>query len=137
MNPCKLIQLSKISDVRGNLTFIESSKHIPFEIRRVYYLYDVPGDESRGGHAHKNLEQLIISISGSFDITIDTGYLKETYTLRRPYYGLYIPSLVWRTMENFSTGSACLVLASKEYDESDYYRDYDDFIAAKKELTNV
>lgn len=133
MNPCKIIDLPKISDVRGNLTFIESMHHIPFKIERVYYLYDVPGDEERGGHAHKNLEQLIIAISGSFDITVDDGIESNTYSLRRPYYGLYIPSFIWRTMENFSTSSAALVLASKPYDESDYYRNYEDFIKSIKE----
>ena len=128
MTQCRLIQLPKISDCRGNLTFIESANHIPFEIKRVYYLYDVPCDAIRGAHAHKDLEQLIIPISGSFTVSVDDGRSKSSFDLRIPNYGLYIPSLVWRDIEKFSTSSACLVLASKEYNENDYLREYDDFI---------
>lgn len=133
MDACRIIHLPKVSDLRGNLTYIENHSQIPFDIKRVYYLYDVPGGESRGGHAHKHLRQLLISVSGSFDVTIDNGIDGlETYHLSRSYYGLYIPSMIWRTMQNFSTNSVCLVLASEIYDESDYYRDYEEFINVVK-----
>jgi oxalate decarboxylase/phosphoglucose isomerase-like protein (cupin superfamily) len=124
---CKIIDLPKISDIRGNLTFIESNKHIPFEIKRVYYLYDVPGGESRGGHAHKNLEQFIIAASGSFDVILDDGFGRKRFYLNRSYYGLYVPYMIWRELNNFSSGSVCLVLASDFYCESDYIRDYEEF----------
>ncbi|HID97513.1 MAG TPA: WxcM-like domain-containing protein [Thermodesulfobacteriaceae bacterium] len=123
----RLIALPKITDTRGNLTFIEGGEHIPFAIKRVYYLYDVPGGEVRGGHAHKRLEQLIIAASGSFDVLLDDGREKKKITLNRPFYGLYIPVMIWRELENFSSGSTCLVLASEHFDESDYFRDYDQF----------
>ncbi len=129
---CKIIQLPKIHDRRGNLTFIEGNKHIPFEIKRVYYLYDVPGGESRGGHAHKKLQQFIIAASGSFDVILDDGFTKKRVHLNRSYYGLYIPTMIWRELDNFSTGAVCLVLASEYYDESDYIRDYEEFINAVK-----
>jgi hypothetical protein len=124
---CKIIDLPKITDIRGNLTFIESNKHIPFEIKRVYYLYDVPGGESRGGHAHKNLEQFIIAASGSFDVILDDGFERKRFYLNRSYYGLYVPCMIWRELNNFSSGSVCLVLASDFYCESDYIRDYEEF----------
>ena len=127
---CKLIDLPKISDPRGNLTFIESGNHIDFDIKRVYYLYDVPGGAERGGHAHKELQQLIIAIAGSFDIVLDDGYKKKKFHLNRSYYGLYICPMVWRELENFSSGSVCMVLASIFYDESDYYRDYSEFLTS-------
>ncbi|MGZ7068984.1 MAG: sugar 3,4-ketoisomerase, partial [Methanobacterium sp.] len=111
----------------GNLTFIEDNTHVPFEIKRVYYLYDVPGGESRGGHAHKNLEQFIIAANGSFDVILDDGYNRERFHLNRSYYGLYVPSMIWRELDNFSSGSVCLSLASELYDEDDYIRDYKDF----------
>lgn len=127
LEQAKLIDLPKIADRRGNLTFIEGGGHIPFDIKRVYYLYDVPGGESRGGHAHRDLEQCIIAASGSFDVILDDGFRRKKFSLNRSYYGLYIPRLVWRELENFSSGSVCLVLASEHYDPSDYFYDYDDF----------
>ncbi len=129
IDACKIIKITKISDRRGNLSFIEGKKHIPFEIKRIYYIYDIPGDSARAGHAHKNLHQLMIAISGSFDITLDDGVNKKTICLRKPYEGLYIPPMTWRDLTNFSSGSVCLVLASDYFDESDYYRDYHEFIA--------
>jgi len=128
LKKCKIIDFPKIKDVRGNLTFIEQNGHVPFELKRVYYIYDVPSGETRGGHAHKELEQVIISLSGSFDVVLDDGYDRETFTLNRPHYGLYIYPGVWREMENFSSNSVGLVLASTLFDESDYIRDYDEFV---------
>ena len=126
---CRIIDLPKIADPRGNLTFIEHGKHIPFDIKRVYYLYDVPGGSERGGHAHKELHQLIIAMSGSFDVILDDGNEKERYHLNRSYYGLYVCPMIWRELNNFSSGSVCMVIASNLYDESDYYRDYDAYLA--------
>ena len=128
VHDCRLVQLPKISDPRGNLTFIEGNRHVPFDIARVYYLYDVPGGESRGGHAHKELEQLIIAMSGSFDVVVDDGSAKKTFSLNRSYVGLYIPNMIWRELVNFSSGAVCTVLASIRYDEADYYRDYAEFL---------
>ena len=130
MNEPHIINLPKVHDPRGNLTFVESSRHIPFDIKRVFYLYDVPGGETRAGHANKNLQQFIVAISGSFDIVLDDGRTRKTIALNRSYYGLYIPGMVWREIENFSSGSVCLVLASDFYDAEDYYRDYDEFVKA-------
>ncbi len=124
---CRIIELPKIPDRRGNLTFIEAGRHIPFDIKRVYYLYDVPGGASRGGHAHRRLEQLIIAASGSFTVCTDNGREKEKFYLNRSYYGLYLPTMTWREIENFSSGSVCLVLASELYDAQDYIRDYEAF----------
>jgi dTDP-4-dehydrorhamnose 3,5-epimerase-like enzyme len=132
VNNCRLVDLPKISDPRGNLTFIEGGRHIPFDVKRVYYLYDVPGGAERGGHAHKDLQQLIIAMSGSFDVVLDDGQQKKRFHLNRSYYGLYVPRLIWRELDNFSSGSVCLVLASNLYDEDDYYRDYNDYVAALK-----
>lgn len=130
----RLIELPKIADPRGNLTFIEENRHAPFEMRRVYYLYDVPGGETRGGHAHKKLEQLLIAASGSFDVVLDDGTQRQRFVLNRSHYGLYIPRMVWRELENFSSGSVCLVIASEYYDEDDYYRDFDEFLRDAREL---
>jgi hypothetical protein len=128
----ELIDLPIVPDHRGNLTFIEGSRHIPFDIARVFYLYDVPGGESRAGHALKDVEQLLIAASGSFDVVLDYGGERTTVALNRSYVGLYVPSLVWRELENFSSGAVCLVLASARYDEDSYYRDYDEFNEALK-----
>lgn len=125
---CNVIQLNKISDPRGNLTFVESNRHVPFEIKRVYYLYDVPGGAERGGHGHKALHQLIVAISGSFDIHLDDGVSKKTINMNRSYEGLYVCPMIWREIDNFSSGAVCLVLASDFYDEADYYRDYGNFV---------
>ena len=129
LDDCVIIDLPKIHDPRGNLTFIENSRQIPFDIKRVYYLYDVPGGSDRGAHAHKNLHQFIIAMSGSFDVVLDDGKRKQRYHLNRSYQGLYVCPMMWRYLDNFSSGSVCMVLASECYDESDYYRDYDEFIA--------
>ena len=126
----RIIELPKIADARGNLTFVEGDRHVPFDIRRVYYLYDVPGGESRGGHAHRDLQQVLIATSGSFDVVLHDGREETTVTLNRPYLGLYIPRLVWRELINFSSGSVCLVLASLPYDEADYCREFDGFLQA-------
>jgi dTDP-4-dehydrorhamnose 3,5-epimerase-like enzyme len=126
---CRVIDLPIISDPRGNLTFIESGHQIPFDIQRVYYLYDVPGGTERGGHAHKALHQLIIAVSGSFDIELDDGREKKIISLNRSFQGLYVCPMIWREISNFSSGSVCMVLASNLYDENDYYRDYSQFLA--------
>ena len=128
LEQCRIVEIAKISDPRGNLSFVEGGQHIPFDIKRMYYLYDVPGGETRGGHAHKKLQQLIIAMSGSFDVVLDDGHSKQTFSLNRSYYGLYITNMVWRELVNFSSGSVCVVLASEHYDEGDYYREYDEFI---------
>lgn len=125
---CQIIELPKIADVRGNLSFIESYRHIPFEIQRVFYLYDVPGGETRAGHALISCEQFLIAITGSFEVVIDDGREKQNYLLNRAYNGLYIPPLFWRELKNFSTGSVCLVLASQPFDENSYIRDYQEFV---------
>lgn len=127
---CKLIDLPKIADPRGNLTFIEGARHIPYDIKRVFYLYDVPGGADRGGHALKECHQFLIAMSGSFDVLLDDGGEKRRVHLCRSYYGLHIPPMIWREMDNFSSGSVCLVLASSCYNEKDYYRDYATFVAA-------
>ena len=132
LKECRIIDLPKISDPRGNLTFIEGERHIPFDIQRVYYLYDVPGGAERGGHAHKGLHQLIIAMSGSFDVVLDDGYQKKRFHLNRSYYGLYLCPMIWRELDNFSSGSVCLVLASNLYDEDDYYRNYQQFLAVAR-----
>lgn len=128
INQCKLVDLPIIQDPRGNLTFIEGGNHIPFEIKRVYYLYDVPGGSERGGHAHKDLHQLIIAMSGSFDINLDDGKgNKIKHHLNRSYFGLYVCPMMWRDIDNFSSGAVCMVLASAPYDEADYFREFEKF----------
>ena len=129
LSKVKIILLPKIEDARGNLSFLEGNNHIPFKIKRTYWIYDVPGGEKRGGHAYKELYELIIAISGSFDVTIDTGIEIKKFTLNRSYKGVYIPKMVWRSLNNFSTNALCLILASEEYKEDDYIRDYDEFIS--------
>ena len=130
---CSIIELDKHhSDRKGNLSVVQSNSIVPFDIKRIYYLYDVPGGESRGGHAHKKLYQLIIAASGSFSVTLDDGKIKRTFFLNHPYQGLYIVPGIWRTLDDFSSGAVCLVLASGKYDETDYIRDYDNFIQYKK-----
>jgi dTDP-4-dehydrorhamnose 3,5-epimerase-like enzyme len=131
---CRLVDLPRIHDPRGNLTFIEGGRHVPFAIERVYYLYDVPGGAERGGHAHKELQQLIVAMSGSFDVVLQDGRETKRVHLNRSYNGLYICPMVWRELDNFSSGSVCLVLASNRYDESDYYREYNDYLAARAQL---
>jgi WxcM-like, C-terminal. len=123
VNECKLLDLPKISDARGNLTFIEGNNHVPFDIKRVYYLYDVPGGAERGEHAHKDLHQLIVAISGSFDVILNDGHEERRFHLNRSYFGLYVCPMMWRGLDNFSSGSVCMVLASSIYDESDYIRE--------------
>ena len=131
INNCKIIDLPKISDPRGNLTFIEGRSQIPFDIQRVYYLYDVPGGSERGGHAHKALHQLIIAMAGSFDVVLDDGVEKKRIHLNRSYNGLYVCPMIWRELDNFSSGAVCMVLASNKYDEDDYYRDYSQYLVAQ------
>jgi len=129
---CRIIDLPKIQDPRGNLTFIEGGNHIPFDIKRVYYLYDVPGGSERGGHAHKGLHQLIVAMSGSFDVVLNDGSNTKRIHLCRSYYGLYVCPMIWRELDNFSSGSVCMVLASNQYDEGDYYRDFSEFMQARR-----
>ena len=131
IHDCKLIDLRKISDPRGNLTVIEENGDVPFDIKRVYYLYDVPGGESRGAHAHKALYQLIVAASGSFTVTLDDGHEKVSYNLKRPYYGLLLVPGIWRDLDDFSSGSVLLCMASEHYDEKDYIREYDEFVKYK------
>ncbi|SDR69298.1 FdtA/QdtA family cupin domain-containing protein [Gramella sp. MAR_2010_147] len=129
----KIIDLPKHEDPRGNLSFIEEENHIPFKIERIYWIYDVPGGQIRGGHAFKEQNEFIVALSGSFDVIVDDGKEKRTYSLNRSYYGLYIPNGLWRSMENFSTNSVALVLSSTDYNESDYIRNYEDFLISKDE----
>ena len=129
----KIIELPKFADPRGNLSFVEQEKHIPFVIRRTYWLYDVPGGECRGGHAYKENHEFIVALSGSFDVVLDDGTEKKTFTLNRSYYGLYVPKGLWREMENFSTNSLAMILSSTDYDANDYVRDYDEFLTLKRE----
>jgi len=130
LDSCILIDFPRVEDVRGNLTFIEGNRHVPFEIKRVYYLYDVPGGATRGGHAHKTLQQLLVAMSGSFDVVLDDGHERKRFHLNRSYFGLYIPPMVWRELDNFSSGSVCMALASDFFSEEDYFRDYPSFLEA-------
>jgi oxalate decarboxylase/phosphoglucose isomerase-like protein (cupin superfamily) len=132
LKDCRIIELPKISDPRGNLTFIEGSQHIPFDIKRAYYLYDVPGGSHRGSHAHKNIPQFIVAISGSFDVLLNDGHDKKRFHLNRPFLGLYVCPMMWRDLDNFSSGAVCLVLSSKHYSEADYIRDYQEFLTKIK-----
>lgn len=133
MNKPEIIQLPKFLDARGNLSFVEQEKHIPFVIRRTYWLYDVPGGECRGGHAYRENQEFIVALSGSFDVVLDDGTEKKTFTLNRSYYGLYVPKGLWREMENFSTNSLAMILSSTDYDARDYVRDYDEFFKLKQD----
>lgn len=126
---CKIIDLPKISDPRGNLTFIEGGRHIPFDVKRVYYLYDVPGGAERGAHGHRKLQQFIVAMSGSFDVILDDGFDTRTIHMNRSYYGLYVSPMMWRDITNVSSGAVLMVLASEYYEEADYFRDYDKFLA--------
>lgn len=127
----KIINLPKFLDARGNLSFVEQENHIPFEIKRTYWLYDVPGGEARGGHAYRENQEFIVALSGSFDVVLDDGTQKQTFTLNRSYYGLYVPKGIWREMENFSTNALALILSSTEFNEDDYVRDYEEFLRLK------
>lgn len=133
LSNCRIIELPVVSGPRGKLTFIENSSHIPFDILRVYYLYDVPEGISRAGHAHRELHQVLIPMSGRFDVELDDGQNKQTFHLDRPSLGLYICPMVWRVIDNFTPGSVCMALASLPYDEADYYRDHDEFLAARRQ----
>ena len=132
MKEPKIIQLPKISDPRGNLSFFENDNQLPFKIRRSYWIYDVPGGENRGGHAYKNTEEFIVALSGSFDVVLDSGAEKKKFTLNRSYYGLYVPKMYWREMENFSTNSLAMIVSSTDYNAEDYIRDYDEFLTKVK-----
>lgn len=129
---CTMIELDQHHHDTGNITVVENNKTVPFDIKRAYYLYDIPGGASRGGHAHKNLYQLIVAASGSFSVTLDDGDVKRTFTLNRPYQGLLVVPGIWRTLDDFSSGSVCLVLASEKYDSEDYIREYNEYIKLKQ-----
>lgn len=133
IDDARIIKLPKFLDSRGNLSFVEQENHIPFVIRRTYWLYDVPGGECRGGHAYKENQEFIVALSGSFDVVLDDGQDKKSFTLNRSYYGLYVPKGLWREMENFSTNSLALILSSADYDANDYIRDYDEFLNLKRD----
>jgi hypothetical protein len=130
LDECRIIELPKVASPKGNLTFVEANRHVPFAIERVYYLYDVPGGEDRGAHAHRFIEQFIIAASGSFDVVVSDGENERRFSLRRSWYGLYVPTMLWRDLVEFSSASVCLVLASAYYSEDDYIRDWDEYRAA-------
>jgi hypothetical protein len=133
LDQISMIDLPKINDPRGNLTFIEGNRHIPFEIKRVFYIYDIPTAQDRGSHAHRTLHQFLVCLSGSFNVNLDDGYEKKVIRLNKPWQGLYVPPMIWASETNFDHGSICMVLASDVYNEADYYRDYEQFLAAVKE----
>lgn len=133
LSDCHRIDLPKITDQRGNLTFVEGGQHIPFDIKRVYYLYDVPGGSDRGAHAHKNLHQFVVCMSGSFDLVLNDGTHERRFHLNRSYYGIYVCPMMWRYLDNFSSGAVCMVMASEVYDEDDYIRDWSEYLHALKE----
>ncbi len=137
VNDCPVINLSKIENRKGNLTPVENGIDIPFDIQRVYYLYDVPGGETRGGHAHKDLQQFIVAVAGSFDVILADGFERKTVKMNRSSYGLYVPQMIWREIVNFSTGAISLVLASLPYTEEEYLRNFDDFLKLKKLMVNL
>jgi hypothetical protein len=130
VDDCRLLDLPVVHNPQGNLTFVEGAKHVPFDIARVYYLYDVPGGATRGGHAHRELQQLLVAMSGSFEVLLDDGARRKSIRLNRPYVGLYMPTMIWRELVDFSSGSVCMVLASAPYEEADYLRDYEEFRSA-------
>jgi WxcM-like, C-terminal len=130
---CRLLEFPKVHDPRGNLTFVEGGEHVPFDIRRTYWIYGVPGGEKRGGHAYRELHEVLIALSGSFEVHVDDGTRRRSHVLNRGYVGLYVPSMVWRELENFSTNAVCLILASEPFDEADYVRDKVDFQRAQLE----
>lgn len=132
VNDVRIVELPKFLDARGNLSFVEQNNHIPFEIKRTYWIYDVPGGEERGGHAFKENQEFIVALSGAFDVVVDDGANKKTFTLNRSYYGLYVPAGLWRKMENFSTNSLALEFGSEHYSEKDYIREYSDFLNLKQ-----
>jgi len=132
IDDCRILELPKFLDARGNLSFAEQNNHIPFEIKRTYWIYDVPGGEERGGHAFRQNQEVVIALSGAFDVVVDDGERKKTFTLNRSYYGLYIPAGLWRTMDNFSTNSLALEFGSQHYNEDDYIREYGEFLKLKK-----
>jgi WxcM-like, C-terminal len=136
VDDCSVLELPKIENPAGRITPIHSAGEVPFDIARVYYLYDVPGGATRGGHAHKGLQQLIVAASGSFDVILDDGTSRRTVHLNRPYLGLLMPRMIWRELVNFSSGGTCLVLASRRYDAADYIRNYDEFLQLKKKVTD-
>lgn len=133
VNDVRIVELPKFLDVRGNLSFVEQNNHIPFEIKRTYWIYDVPGGEERGGHAFKENQEFIVALSGAFDVVVDDGENKNIFTLNRSYYGLFVPAGLWRTMENFSTNSLALEFGSEHYSEEDYIREYGDFLKQKQD----
>jgi hypothetical protein len=137
IDDCRELDLPRIVRAQGSITPIEGGKHVPFEIARMYYLYDVPGGESRGGHAHKELLQLMVSVMGSFDVVLDDGSRRRRVSLNRGYRGLYLPNLIWRELENFSSGAICVVLASQPYQENEYIREYSGFIEYRKSLAQL
>lgn len=131
-NDCLTMNVPKIPDARGNLTYIESASHVPFRVRRVYWIYDVPGGEVRGGHAYRQQQEFVIALSGSFDVHVNDGESRRVITLNRSYYGVHVPQMIWRQLANFSTNAVCLILASLPFDESDYIRRYDDYLEARR-----